>query len=379
MPKPAPYTATDGTTTWRVRFRHRGRQTSETFATKAEAERFCRTLDDHGADAAVRLREGEQPSDEPHLRELADLWLDAKARDVRSDRTVADYRAAIERHLTPAFGDTPADLVASHDVQRWIDRMHAAGASPKSLRDRHAILHAIYRWARQRGYTQADPCETTRLPKRRPQPPKALTRNEWVRLLPAIRERSDDAADLAHFLVATGTRWSEATALTGSDVEDGATMHVVILHVQRRGADGKITRTADTKSAAGARRIAVDPATAELVRARLPRDPSALVFTTSRGNMWRYSNFRERFWRPAVDAVGLASRAPTVHWLRHTHATWLLQAGVATLQDIQRRLGHASITTTVDTYGRLLSDVRPEALDAFSQMLTAPESSALEG
>src|SRR5829696_10449866 len=41
------------------------------------------------------------------------------------------------------------------------------------------------------------------------------------------------------------------------------------------------------------------------------------------------------------------------HDLRHTHLAWLI-AGGAPLPHIQARLGHQSITTTIDTYGHLL-------------------------
>ena len=42
-----------------------------------------------------------------------------------------------------------------------------------------------------------------------------------------------------------------------------------------------------------------------------------LVFTTSTGAQWRYSNFRDRAWTPAVKAANL-TRKPSPHWLRHT-------------------------------------------------------------
>lgn len=48
---------------------------------------------------------------------------------------------------------------------------------------------------------------------------------------------------------------------------------------------------------------------------------------------------------------GLTKR-PRPHDLRHTNASWLIQAGVP-LPVIQRHLGHESIQTTVDRYGHL--------------------------
>lgn len=46
------------------------------------------------------------------------------------------------------------------------------------------------------------------------------------------------------------------------------------------------------------------------------------------------------------------------HWFRHTYATWLLRRG-AGVESVKQLLGHASITTTVDTYGHLsIEDAR---------------------
>jgi integrase len=46
------------------------------------------------------------------------------------------------------------------------------------------------------------------------------------------------------------------------------------------------------------------------------------------------------------------TKKPRVHDLRHTNASWLIQAGVP-LTVVQRHLGHESIQTTSDRYGHL--------------------------
>ncbi|MEO3860613.1 tyrosine-type recombinase/integrase [Acrocarpospora sp. B8E8] len=40
------------------------------------------------------------------------------------------------------------------------------------------------------------------------------------------------------------------------------------------------------------------------------------------------------------------------HQWRHTYATWLLRRG-AGMETVKECLGHASITTTIDTYGKV--------------------------
>ena len=66
---------------------------------------------------------------------------------------------------------------------------------------------------------------------------------------------------------------------------------------------------------------------------------------------------------PAVDRLVRRLRARTgvrftPHELRHTYATELLRRGVA-VEVVQKLLGHASISTTIDTYSHLdIEDAR---------------------
>jgi integrase len=67
----------------------------------------------------------------------------------------------------------------------------------------------------------------------------------------------------------------------------------------------------------------------------------------------------------AAEAAGPTQR-PRFHDLRHTHAAWLITAGVS-LPKIQLRPGHESITTTIDVDGHLTEqtdELVDHALDA---------------
>ena len=68
----------------------------------------------------------------------------------------------------------------------------------------------------------------------------------------------------------------------------------------------------------------------------------------------RGPNFYTNVWVPALvraKEAGLTKK-PRVHDLRHTNASWLIQAGMP-LTVVQRHLGHESIQTTSDRYGHL--------------------------
>ncbi len=51
------------------------------------------------------------------------------------------------------------------------------------------------------------------------------------------------------------------------------------------------------------------------------------------------------------------------HQYRHTYATWLLRRG-AGMETVKECLGHASITTTIDTYGNLTVEDARQTLEA---------------
>jgi integrase len=154
--------------------------------------------------------------------------------------------------------------------------------------------------------------------------------------------------------VASGARFGEATALTPSDIDlvEGT------IRIQRawRYVIGEGYKLGPPKTNRSTRTI--DVAASSLGELDLTGE---WVFTNS-GRGWRggpndpvrSQNFHTNVWVPALTKAkdkGLTKR-PRPHDLRHTNASWLIQAGVP-LPVIQRHLGHESIQTTVDRYGHL--------------------------
>jgi integrase len=93
-------------------------------------------------------------------------------------------------------------------------------------------------------------------------------------------------------------------------------------------------------------------------------DGSGLVFSAPSGGPIRRNSFRRRIWLQAVRAS--VGEPCTFHDLRHTHAALLIAQGEHP-KVIQERLGHASIKTTLDTYGHLfdgLDEAAAERLNA---------------
>jgi integrase len=128
------------------------------------------------------------------------------------------------------------------------------------------------------------------------------------------------------------------------------------------------------------RRITLPTFLRKLLEAHLASPPggSGLVFTGLRGAPLQHRVFHRRYFKPAVRASLPAAKADLrFHDLRHTCASLLIAAG-AHPKAIQERLGHASITMTLDRYGHLLpglGDSLADALDsAYESAGASPEN-----
>jgi integrase len=103
--------------------------------------------------------------------------------------------------------------------------------------------------------------------------------------------------------------------------------------------------------------------------AECPPSTAGLVFQAADGGPIRRSNWRRRVWIPAVSKAGLPGFR--FHDLRHTHAAFLIAQGEHP-KVIQSRLGHASITTTLNTYGHLFEGLDKAAADRLHDSWLAP-------
>lgn len=405
MRKPKKYVAKDGSVSWRVRYRKLDdTETSETFYDQAAAEEFAHLIRAVGVVRALAYIDQREQEEGGHagqattVDQLFERWIDWKgALDknghvfrVRSVRTIHDYRRMYKTRIKPKFGSTPANLLAPADVQDWIDRL-SGEIEAKTVADYHSLLHGMFLWGihPNRGYVINDPCADTQLPKRRRKKPKGLRPDEWQILHQAAQAVDPDAADLLLFMISTGWRWSECVAAPTMavdhwiDDEGRSHTYVTMGRVLRREGNSFVF-VDDAKSEAGERRLRiVGPGEAMVLRRIAGKKPTDLILTTSRGKRWVYSNFYQRTWaRPEKNddspgkprileeakRLGLDQPKLTPHWLRHSHVGMLILAGEP-LTAIQRRLGHASIKTTSDTYGRMIEDASESGLGKVAVLL----------
>ena len=121
----------------------------------------------------------------------------------------------------------------------------------------------------------------------------------------------------------------------------------------------------EPKTPASRRTVTIPAWLGEELAFHLRGHDTQYVFTAPRGGPLRRSGFRFRVWVPATVLAGLEGLR--FHDLRHTHAAWLVGAGEHP-KVIQARLGHASISTTLDRYGHLMDGLDEAAAEALPRL-----------
>lgn len=381
-------TSAAGVTTYAVLFRRGTRQTSETFVNlkgDRSAEWFKGLVELLGPDKALAELNGGDQAHALTVDELAEKFFEWKKGDVDA-RTIDDYRRDYDNWIKPTLGHRRADGVDELDVQKWVDGM-TGRLEPKSVGDRHMILHSMFKFgcAKVRRLVDHNPCTETQMPKRTKKPPKGMPLPAWFAIRETCRKPEPDALDLAEFIVGVGWRFSEATALTVAMVEeytdqDGTDLVVATMR--------KVTRKGQSvdaaKSYAGFRRSKIpDPAAGIVLRRIVGKGPDDLVFTNSQGGKWFQQNFLNRTWPRMLRLAGLddtPGKRYTPHHLRHTQPMVLNRAG-ATMPEMQRRMGHESINTTINVYGGLIDDISNETLANMSTILSGqkPKGQIVQG
>lgn len=342
----------DGTFTWAVLWRDSDtdKQTSRSLVSEADAKMLKDFLDANGqsfsmaAEAASRMS-----STAPTVQQVVSEHIETLT--AASSGTRRTYRGQARIHIYPVLGAVPVDRLTRAEVARWFNGMTIAAKSKKNV---HAILSAALKTAVADGLIS----ENVALGMRATDEvstfePVFLSEAQMSIIYSALPQRWRPFVEL---LENTGLRYGEATALRWQDVQqrDGRAA-LRVTRAWRRGDDGEYIGPPKTKRS---RRTVTLPLWLgdALLGARGDAAAGDLMFTRPSGLHLSNSYFHLSVWMPLMKEItGQLGAKPRIHDLRHTHASRLIAKGVP-LPVIQARLGHESITTTVNTYGHLAGD-----------------------
>ncbi|MFF3497430.1 tyrosine-type recombinase/integrase [Streptomyces sp. NPDC002795] len=397
-----------GEVTYQVKWREGGAWQTENFGGETGAEQagqFKQLVEAHGSQWPYGWVKGHgfvEPEQHPNDHPFGDYALRyVDGLNTVDDRTKHDYKRDIEKHFLgvtyvdsagtehrlgglvhtePDGTELPPTIcnVTQADVNGWVGRQRHAVTAPdnpekvlrikasaKSVANRHGLLYVIFQTAveSEPALRESNPCKKTGLPRQDEGTDEEmvfLEHEEYARISLELRALDPAAADLADFLVGTGMRWGEATALQTRDI-NWTTGKANVQRAWKRQDDNTFKiGPPKTKKARRLVKLNADQL-AMLRRLTTGRRPEDWIFRGGQGKAWRHSNFYHRKWERALaEAIkkGLGKK-PRIHDLRHTHVAWLIEQNINPAA-IQARLGHESITTTIDRYGHLLNNLDDE-------------------
>ena len=344
---------------------------------KAEAQRYLNAA----------LRRKEDGFDVVLTRQSLGAWIDEWLEtwcDAISKRTKSDYTKLLKRYLPRELRGRPLPSITATEIQNFVRGLSARGLSPRTVRMAHGALRACLNRAVRLGKLPRNVATLVELPRNTHSERLYLRVEDARRLLAACEaetlakdgetQRDERWGALFAVLILTGVRPGEALGLQWSDLEGsrlGIRRALVTVPHQApalsstKTGRGRVIPLCDTalrflrdhRKHQIARRLALGAAYQD-------RD---LIFPCNDGGFADCHNIVSRHFKPLLKRVGLPP--VRLYDLRHSHATMLLAAGEHP-KVVQERLGHSSITLTLDTYTHVVPGMQEMASQRLESLLS---------
>jgi integrase len=265
-----------------------------------------------------------------------------------------------------SFGDVPLKEIRGSHVEGWVKQMHTAGMAPLTIANRFTAARTVFRAAvRDRRLSRDPSLDVMRPPKKpssREQNLEIPTPEDVARLMGATDPRMRAYIGVCAF---AGLRLGEASALRLDAIDFLKRTLRVERQVQYKPGFGAEIREPKHGSK---RDVYIAAELAEMLARHVEEhgvSTSGWLFHSGADRPLPPSTV-DSWWQRTVRATGAA--ALHVHGLRHFYASGLIAAGcdVAT---VQRALGHAKPSQTLDTYTHLWPSAEDRTRKAASAML----------
>ncbi|MBM3728407.1 MAG: site-specific integrase [Acidobacteria bacterium] len=282
--------------------------------------------------------------------------------------TSSSYRSMLKTHIRPRWAATPLAAMKTLAIEDWLKGLALA---PKTKSHLRSLMHTIFQCARRWELIEKNPVELVRVRggSKRLKTPRVLTPEEFCLLPPLLKEPYRTQVWIAGCL---GLRVSEIMPLKWSDLDfDNRTLLVQRSMVHGKGADVKTEYARD--------HVPLDPALIEILlahRKRYHRTEEDWLFanpTTDRP--YHQDPIQQKHIRKAARKCGLGDGIGW-HTFRHSYRSWLDDTGAPTT--VQKELmRHASIQTTMNVYGKAMTDTKRQAHSKVVELILKPTKPAV--
>lgn len=334
----------------------RERITKRGFRTKKEAEKAM-------VEAQAAFQKGEyiEPSKKLY-KEYLQEWIKTKRN--LGEQTLELYDSYLRTHIIPALGHIPLAKITAHDIELFLDSLFGKGLAAATVKRIFSVVNASLNAAEMKDLVPKNAANKV-------EKPQVKQRRELIVWEPAFVSEFIDQTKYAsrywiaiYLAIMTGMRQGEILGLRWSDIDFEKRNLTIQQTVNRH---REIKQGAKTKKSV--RSVAISPETVEMlkehrqmvVQERVALGPDYenydLVVCTHFGGPVTQRGI-QKVWNSFIKKTG----APkiTFHDLRHTHASLLIRQGVH-IKVISERLGHSSVSITMDLYGHLMPNMQEDA------------------
>lgn len=295
-------------------------------------------------------------------------WLKNK-RNV-SEETRELYGSFFKIYIIPLLGSIPLVKINATHIDNFLTNLKDRGLAESTIKRVFSVVNASLNAAATKDLILKNPCNKVDKP--------TVSRRNMVVWEPEYafdfleKTKGKSRYWIAIYLaIMTGMRQGEILGLRWSDIDlDNKTLHIQQTVTRKR------RIKAGAKSDSSIRSVALSSDTIKTLKEQrqfilqermlLGKDyqDHDLVVCTSFGGP-ATSRSVAKVWEKFIKTYEV--RKITFHDLRHTHVSMLIKQKVH-IKIISERLGHASVSITMDLYGHLLPNMQEDAAESIDSL-----------
>ncbi|WP_260617737.1 site-specific integrase [Enterococcus gallinarum] len=315
--------------------------------------------------------------------ELADEWFEQYKNTVRESTYVAQ-KLAYKKHIFPLFGNLKISRISIPYCQKQVNHWYSYYKKYSNL---IGLTSSVFKYALSLRLIRSNPMDAVIRPKRKKRIDEErysapyYEKEELLEFLEIAKNYPDPIYPIFRILAFTGLRKGELLALRWKDID----FEKSTLSVKQTLAtcDKWEIKFQVPKTEKSLRTISIDSETLQVIKRwqlkqkeyflrmgiKPTKDGEQLLFV-SEENKPLYLDYVNHNLKIIINENNLKRITP--HGFRHTHCSLLFESG-ASLKEVQVRLGHTDIKTTMDIYTHVTKRQTEETANRFADFMSSTE------
>ena len=293
------------------------------------------------------------------VKELYEEYIKAKEQEVRAT-TLAKSKGILNNRILPHVGSTRLDKLDTQTLQKWKLTIGNLDIKVTTKRNAYKEFRALLNYAVKMDYITRNPLlkigDFKEVYFEKPQDKlHYYTPEQFKKFIAIAKEHCNSMSEYGFYVFFniafyTGMRKGEINALKWSDVDGN------IIHVRRSIAQKVKGGDVETppKNKTSYRDLQIPSNLLQILKEHKERHEKEKRYTDDFRVCGGYSVLRDSSIENKNKQYSAEAKLPhiRIHDFRHSHASLLANEGI-NIQEIARRLGHAKIEMTWNTYSHL--------------------------